>query len=180
MSRSLILAACASLALAGCAATDSEMAGGMAAPSGSMTPTTRDAFVRMAAASDLYEIRSGQLAQTRTQNAGIRDFAGMLIRDHTNTTSQVMAAAQASGMPPITPALMPMQQDMLNRLERASGAAFDREFLTQQVQAHQMALALHSNYASSGDTPALRQVAATAAPVVQQHLDHVRSMAGNM
>ena len=145
-----------------------------------MTPTARDAYVRMAAASDLYEIRSGQLAQTRTQNGALRDFAGMLIQDHTTTTSQLMAAAQASGMPPMTPALMPMQQDMLRRLEGASGAAFDREYLNQQVQAHQMALALHRNYASNGDTPALRQVASTAVPVIQMHYDRVRGMAGSM
>ena len=179
MSRLLMLAALASVALAGCAA-NSDMAADASAPAGAMTPTTRDAYVRMAAASDLYEIRSSQLAQTRTQNAAIRDFAGMLIRDHMTTTSQLMAAAQASGMPPMTPALMPMQQDMLNRLEAASGAAFDREFTTLQVQAHQMALALHSHYASSGDTPALRQVAATATPVIQGHLDHVRGMAGGL
>jgi putative membrane protein len=180
MSRTLFIAAFGSLALAACAA-NSDMAAGDAAPAaGEMTPTSRDAYVRMAAASDLYEIRSSQLAQTRTQNGALRDFAGMLIRDHTNTTTQLMAAAQAAGMPPMTPALMPMQRDMLSRLEAASGAAFDREFTAQQAQAHQMALALHSNYASSGDTPALRQVASTAVPVIQHHLDQVRGMAGGM
>jgi putative membrane protein len=179
MSRSIIFAALGALALGACA-TDSEMAAAPDAPAGAMTPTTRDAFVRMAAASDLYEIRSSQLAQTRTQNGGVREFAGMMIQDHTNTTTQLMAAAQAAGMPPITPELMPMQQDMLNRLEAASGSDFDRVYLRQQVQAHQMALALHRNYASNGDTPALRQVASTAAPIVQMHYDRVRSMAGGM
>jgi putative membrane protein len=154
------------------------MAGGGAAPSGAMTPTTRAAYVRMAAASDLYEIQSSQLAQSRTQNGGVRDFAAMMVQDHTTTTSQLMSAAQASGMSPMTPMLMPMQRDMMRRLQAAQGAAFDREYLNQQVTAHQMALALHQNYASSGDTPALRQVAATAVPIVQQHYDRVRSMAG--
>jgi putative membrane protein len=179
MSRSMILAALGAASLSACAA-GSDMAADASAPAGAMTPTTRDAYVRMAAASDLYEIRSSQLAQTRTQNAAIRGFAGMLIRDHMTTTSQLTAAAQAAGMPPMTPALMPMQQDMLRRLEAASGAAFDRAFANQQVQAHEMALRLHQNYASSGDTPALRQVAATAVPVIQHHLDRVRAVAGGI
>ena len=52
MSRLLMLAALASVALAGCAA-NSDMAADASAPAGAMTPTTRDAYVRMAAASDL-------------------------------------------------------------------------------------------------------------------------------
>jgi putative membrane protein len=48
--------------------------------------------------------------------------------------------------------------------------------LRQQVQAHQMALALHGNYARSGDTASLRAVAATATPIVQQHLQRAREL----
>jgi putative membrane protein len=43
-----------------------------------------------------------------------------------------------------------------------------------------MALALHSNYARAGDTPSLRATAATAVPLVQQHLDQARRMRGTM
>jgi putative membrane protein len=39
-----------------------------------------------------------------------------------------------------------------------------------------MALALHSTYARDGDTPALKQAAAAATPIVQQHLDQIRGM----
>jgi putative membrane protein len=65
---------------------------------------------------------------------------------------------------------------MMAELRAASGADFDRVFIRQQVQAHEMALALHSNYAANGDTPALRAVASAAVPVVRQHLDQARRM----
>jgi putative membrane protein len=42
--------------------------------------------------------------------------------------------------------------------------------IDQQVTAHEMALSLHQNYASSGDTPALRKTAQAAVPIIQQHL----------
>jgi putative membrane protein len=76
--------------------------------------------------------------------------------------------------------LMPMQQRMLDQLRNASGSNFDRLYMTQQVPAHEMALALHSNYSRSGDTPALRTTAAAAVPVVQQHLDEARRMRAAM
>lgn len=178
MPRDLMLAAAAaalSMSLAGCATNEAAMS---AAAAGDMTPTNRDAYVGMAAASDMYEIQSSQLARSRAASPAVRDFAQMMIADHTNTTQQLMAAARASGMPPMTPALLPMQAQMLSQLRSASGPGFDRLYLDQQVQAHQMALALHSNYAQNGDAPPLRQVAATATPIVQHHLDRVRQLAG--
>jgi putative membrane protein len=150
-----------------------------AAASRDTTPVARDAYVGMAAASDLFEIQSAQLAQQRAQSAAVRDFAQMMVADHTDTTRQLTAAAQSVGIGPLAPALLPMQARMMDQLRAAgSGAAFERIYLDQQVQAHQMALALHSNYAQNGDTPQLRTVASAAVPIVQAHLDRVRQLAG--
>lgn len=173
MTRSLLIASAASLALAACA-TGGDMADPVAA-AGDMTPNQRSAYVEMAAASDLYEIRSSQLAAARAQNPEVRAFAQMLIEHHTATTQQLTAAASAAGTPP-SPNLMPMQAEMIAQLQGANGAAFDRVFTRQQVQAHQMALALHSNYASNGDTASLRSTAAAAAPIVRQHLERARTL----
>ena len=173
MLRPLLIASAASLALAACA-TDGAMAPSASA-AGDMTPNQRSAYVEMAAASDLYEIQSSELATTKARNADVRAFAQMLIEHHTATTQQLTAAATAAGTPP-SPALMPMQAEMIAQLQAADGAAFDRLFVRQQVQAHQMALALHSNYASNGDTATLRTVAAAAVPIIRQHLERARAL----
>lgn len=140
------------------------------------TPTNAAAYVPTAAASDLFEIQSSQVALQRSQNADVRRFAQMMIDHHTRTTQQLTAAARAAGMTPPTPQLTPMQRDMIAQLQTQSGAAFDRTYLTQQVQAHEMALALHGTYAARGDRPALRTAAAAAAPIVRQHLEEARRM----
>lgn len=179
MSRYLLIAAAASLtALAGCAATDDGSMGATAAMAGDMTPSTRNAYVTMAAASDLYEIQSSQLAQSKAQRADVRQFAAMLIEHHTNTTAQLMAASQASGFNPPPPTLTPDKAAMIEQLRDASGADFDRAYLGQQVPAHEQALALHRNYASNGDTPALRTTATAAVPIIQGHLTQARQLAG--
>ena len=145
-------------------------------PRADMTPEQALPFVRMAAASDLYEIQSSRLALQRSRNPEIRRFAQMLITHHTQTTRSVTAAARRSRITPPPPRLMPMQQQMMNELRRARGNDFDRVFMMQQVPAHEMALALHRNYASRGDRPALRQAASAAVPIVEQHLAQARSM----
>lgn len=178
MSRSLILAAAGALALAACASTEADMAADNAAAAGDMTPTQRGAYVEMAAASDLFEIQSSQLALSRAQRPEVRQFAQMLIDHHRQTTAQLTAAATAAGTPP-TPDLMPMQQQMMDELRGASGAGFDAVYLRQQVPAHEMALALHENYARNGDTAALRGTAAAAVPIIRQHLDRARQLRGS-
>jgi putative membrane protein len=177
MKRPFILAALAAATALGACAMDDAAAPPPGAPM-DMAPTAAPAYVRMAAASDLFEIRSGTLARSRARSGDVRAFADMLVGDHTTTTQQLMLAARSAGLNPPPPMLMPMQRDMMARLNAASGADFDRIFLDEQVQAHQMALQLHQNYAQSGDVPALRTVAQTAVPVIQGHLERARALRG--
>ena len=180
MKATLLLAAGAAL-FATAACTNDGMgprsAGEMPAAANAPMPTDAAGYVANAGASDLYEMQSSQIALQKSQNASVRQFAQMMITDHTQTTQTVMAAAQAAGMTPPPPMLMPMQADMIAQLQSANGADFDRMYLSQQVQAHQMALALHSNYMKHGDTPQLRQAASSAVPIVRMHLDRVKSLA---
>ena len=178
MRKVMFAAAASAMLLAGCSTTmgaDASADGQASMSAGAdMTPSNRTAYVEMAASSDMYEIQSSQIAASRAQNPAMRSFAQMMISDHTNLSQQLMVAAQAAGLPPMTPRLLPMHADMLAGLQARSGADFDREYGRQQLLAHQQALALHSNYASRGDTPALRVVAGSAVPVVTRHLNMVR------
>ena len=183
----VILASAAALALAGCntmegAAADARSAGDAvaAAVSGPDTPTEAMPFVMKAGASDQFEIQSSQLALQKSQNADVRRYAQKLVDHHMMTTRDVTAAAQKAGITPPPPQLEPMQQQMIAELQPLSGAQFDAAYMRQQVPAHEMALALHTNYAKNGDTPSLKAAASKARPLVQQHLDEARSMSAKM
>jgi putative membrane protein len=171
---------CASLAAlaTGCAPMDAGTAGD--APAGDVaadaTPTAAPEYIAMAGSSDLYEIESSRLALERAQSPAVRRFAQMMIDHHTMTTQQVMQAAQAAGMSPPPPMLLPPQRAMLDELQPANGADFERIYVRQQRMAHRMALALHGNYAQNGDTAQLRQAASGAVPIIQRHIDELRSL----
>jgi putative membrane protein len=134
------------------------------------------AYVAKAGAGDLYEIQSSQIAARRARNPQVRSFARMLVTDHTRTTRQVLAAARASGLRPRPAVLEPAQRRMILELQRTPAGRFDQVYLSQQIPAHQEALALHQRYAGNGDAPALRRVAAGAVPVVEAHLGHARRL----
>lgn len=157
------------------------MAGGdMNMDMADMTPEMAMPYMMMAASSDMFEIESSRLALQRAQRPEVRQYAQMLIQHHTMTSQQLMAAARSAGMTPPPPRMMPKEQRMLAELREANGAAFDAMYIRQQVPAHEMALALHQNYATSGDTPALRTVAASAVPLVTQHLQQAQQMMSMM
>jgi putative membrane protein len=172
--RSLAAFAALSLTLGGCATHEPAVI----SASGDMTPTARDAYVGMAAAGDLFEIQSSRLALSRAQSPAVKDFAQMMIDHHGGTTAQLDAAARAARVSPPLPALLPTQARMIEALQAASATDFDRLYISQQVQAHEAALALHGGYARNGDTAALRTFANATTIIVQQHLDRARQLAG--
>ncbi len=140
-------------------------------------PLLAPGYVAQAASSDQFEIQSGQLALSASQNPSVRQFANMIIADHTRSSQMIMAAATAAHVPPPPPGMLPAQQAMLTQLQSAgTGYGFDQQFQQIQIQAHQSALSLHQNYANSGDLAPLRSVAAQIVPVVQRHLAMAQSL----
>ena len=63
---------------------------------------------------------------------------------------------------------------------RDAGPNFDRTYVTQQVQAHQMALSVHRGYADGGSDPTLRSAATKIVPVVEMHLRMLNDMQSHM
>jgi putative membrane protein len=167
-------------------ANDSLMANDLSVDEGDMNavadngaaalPTDAATFIATAAASDLFETQSSQLALGKSKNKDVRDFAQMMITDHARTTQSVKDAAAKAKLTVPPPVLSADQQQMMAALQPLTGDDFDRTYLQQQVPAHQQALALMQNYAESGDTPALQDAARTAIPIVQKHLARLREL----
>ena len=177
----LLLVLAASTALAACNTTTADnMASPMGAAAAAVDPNSplfHPTYMAMSASSDQFEIQSSQLALQASQSQAVRSFANLMIAHHQATTQNLVAAAQSAGLAPPPPALLPMHQQMLDQLSAAgTGANFDAAYKQSQVMSHQSALELQTNYASGGDVPALRQVAAATAPVVQQHLGAAQNL----
>jgi putative membrane protein len=192
-----LLAASAALVLVGChksadttAQSDATAASSVAsdavgAPASSAAAAATPAapeFVAMAAASDMYEIQAAKIAEKRSKTADIKAFAKMMVTDHTKSTAMVKKAVADSGRTDIMPptALPADKQALIDALNQASDADFDKTYVDQQVTAHKDALALMTGYAMSGDTPALKDAAGKIVPVVRMHLDKITSLQAAM
>jgi putative membrane protein len=154
------------------ASNDMNMANGMA-----VAPMMASDFVSTVAGSDMYEIASGKLAQTMASNAELKSFGGMLVKDHTKSSTDLKAAASGASPPVTPPAALPAElQAKVDELKAAKGAEFDKLFVQQQKDGHQKTLAALQSYAQGGDQPSLKAFASKAMPIVQGHLDQLDKM----
>ena len=166
----LLMSVAAAAMVAGCASNPP------APPVDTTSPMYAPNYLSTAGSSDQFEIQSGQLAQQMSQNPGVRQIGQMLVTDHTNSTQQLMAAAQSAGITAPPPAMLPEHSALLQQIQSAPQGQFDTVFRDVQIQAHQQALALHQAYANGGDTPSLRTAATGIVPVVQNHLNMLQSL----
>ena len=140
-------------------------------------PMTAQAFADTASASDAYEIAASKLAETKAASADVKSFAADMVKDHTKSTADLKAAAaKADGKPKPSGTMTAEQQANLTKLQGLSGDAFDKEYATQQVDAHQKALAALQGYAAGGDSAPLKEFASKTATVVEHHLDMAKKL----
>ena len=154
---------------------DANVADNVAAADALASPGQK--FANDVGASDWFEIEAGKLAQEKAHDQKFKDFGKLMVEHHTASTDKLKAAG-AKASPAITPspALNTEQEANLEALRQADDAAFDALYKTQQVAAHEKALAAVKDYAASGDVPELKKFAGEAEKVVQAHLTKIKGL----
>lgn len=137
------------------------------------------AFVSNASQSDMYEIQAGQMAANKATSKDVKAFGKMMVTEHTAMSNEMKPLITAAGQTPAT-ALDQRRQGLLDNLKAASGAAFDKEYVNQQVAAHEEALTLMKGYADNGSDAGLKGGAAKAVPKIQMHLDKAKALQAGM
>ena len=162
--------------LGGCASRAEEEPPMAASTMDPMSPLAAPGFMMMAASSDQFEIQSSRMALQMSRNAQVRSFAQMMIDHHSRTTAELMSLAQANGLNPPPPTLMPQHQAMLDRIRAAAPGDFDAAYKREQIASHEEALSLMRNYSTSGDLPPFRDFAARTSPIIEQHLSQAQAL----
>lgn len=136
------------------------------------------AFIEKAAVSNQFEIESSRLALEKSQNPEVKKFAQMMVDDHTKAGAQMKAAVAESGLtaPEIPVSLDKEHNETVAELRGKSGKDFDEEYLDEQKDAHDDAVALFRDYAKDGDNTTLQQFAAETLPTLEAHLEHVKKL----
>lgn len=147
--------------------------GALALAATSITPQT---FVEQAATAGMAEVELGRIAKERATNPQVKQFAEMMIKDHSAADSALTAIAQKHGVT-VPKGMTVEQQAAATALRDKSGAAFDAAYAAQMVQDHQKAVDLFQQ--ASGDQSLdaeLRTFAEKTLPTLQHHLQEAQKL----
>lgn len=133
------------------------------------------AFLRSADIINSAEVQIGQLALERGQHPDIKRFAEMLVNDHQDNRQEVQQLAGSQDVE-LPSGLDQKHQQMLDRLSRLEGAAFDRAFIGDMVKGHQEAVNKFEEEVRTGQDPQVKSYAANTLPVLRHHLQFAKDI----
>ena len=175
----ILLVACA--AMAGCGQLGLNSGEERSAAGGATgAPASQDqALMRQIAEGNMAEIATGKLATEKAASPRVREFAQLMIEDHSAMLTEGSNLAREKGIA-VPTAPDPKHQAAMKQLETLSGQSFDRTYMQQMVKDHEQTVDLLKKTASIASDPRLRAHAQKALPRVQQHLDLAQRMTGDL
>jgi predicted outer membrane protein len=105
-----------------------------------VTAVSREQFLMDAYQDGLLEIQLSQQALQKGANDRVKTFAQRMIDDHTRLNNQIQQLAQSNNIT-LPNDLSASQKSQLDQLATLSGAAFDRAYMSRNVEVHQKDLA---------------------------------------
>jgi putative membrane protein len=134
-------------------------------------------FALTAGSANKFVVIEAELALAQASDPRLKEFARMIVKDHTVALQELQAAEKAANIVlPADIALAAMHQAKINAIKNRKSADFDQAYRMDQVQAHQQAMAILDTYATAGSNAALKAWAAKSLPMVRQHFQHLQGM----
>jgi putative membrane protein len=133
-------------------------------------------FVDFAAQTDMVEANLGQLAESAASAQPVKDYAQMLVTDHTTDYNQLYKIAQQANLTVPNAIDAEHNKTMIAPFQKLKGAAFDHRYIQEMIIGHTKAIAVYKNEAADAQNPALKSYAEQTLPALQKHLDAAKAL----
>jgi putative membrane protein len=122
----------------------------------------------------MLEVALGKVALKNASSPKVKEFAQMMIDDHTKANAELMDAAKKKNI--TLPAVMSdKHQQKYNDLAAKKGKDFDKDYMAAMVDGHQDVLDEMKKEADKGNDADLKMWAAGKIATIQHHLDVAKS-----
>lgn len=126
-------------------------------------------FYKSAAEGGMAEVEMGRMAEQKSSNPKVKDFAAMMVKDHSAANEELKSLAASKNVTlPSGPGAHADASKV--KLEALSGVSFDKSYIAAQVQAHKSTVALLNKEISSGQDDDAKAFARKILPTVESHL----------
>lgn len=140
------------------------------------TPMTDQQFVDFAGQTDMAEINLGKLAQTSASSQAVKDYAQMLVNDHSKDFDQLYDLAHQANLTRPDAIDAEHNKMLIDPFQKLNGAAFDHHYIQEMVAGHTKAIAVYKKEAADAQNPAVKTYAENTLPVLEKHLDGAKGL----
>ena len=131
------------------------------------------------------DIKAAEIALTHAKSAAVKSFAEDMVRDHKAVNDKALALVKKLNVTPednaTSKGLAEGAETKRAELEKLSGAAFDRAYVTNEVAFHKTVDdALETTLIPSAQNPELKSLLETGLKIFQGHQQHAEQVAGSL
>ena len=127
-------------------------------------------FIEEAAQGGMAEVELGKLAEQKAASDQVKQFGKKMADDHQKANEQLKKIAANKGVN-LPADLSSSDRREYDKLQKKSGADFDREYMKEMVSDHKKDVKDFESAAKSANDPDVKNFASTTLPTLHQHLD---------
>ncbi len=132
-------------------------------------PATEE-FLKKAADGGMAEVDAGKMAQEKATNVSVKEFASMMVNDHSGANSEVKSlAASKSVALPSAPSDGKKQE--CSKVGEKKGKDFDKAYMDMMVKDHKSTIALFESAQKDSKDDEVRAFIVNTLPKLKTHLD---------
>ena len=131
-------------------------------------------FVEKAAIGGMAEVQLGQLAQQKGSSDQVKQFGSRMVDDHSKANDELKQLASSKGVTLPTD-LDAKHKNVMAKMEKLSGAEFDRAYMDDMVKDHKDDVSLFRKESTSGKDADLKAFAGKTLPTLEDHLKMAQS-----
>lgn len=136
-------------------------------------------FVAASAAGGMMEIELAKVAKDKAKSQRVKDFAAMLLSDHTAAANELKSTAAGNNI--AVPASMGEEhQKHVDMMSKKSGAQFDKDYMNMMVIDHKKDIDAFKKASANLSNDAIKSYATRTLPVLQKHLDSALAITKKM
>ncbi|HYZ83627.1 MAG TPA: DUF4142 domain-containing protein [Bryobacteraceae bacterium] len=140
-----------------------------------LTPADRK-FMTQAAEGGLAEVALARMAQQKAESEAVKELARQIEQDHTKANAELKRIADMRNVQiPTEPPSTGNHKQVMDRLEKLSGAAFDKAYVRDMVKEHEKDIKMFEREANSGMDTELKTFASNTLPDLRKHLQMAQS-----
>lgn len=132
-------------------------------------------FLEDAAYSGLMEVELGRYAQQNAQNTRVKNFAAMMVKDHSKVNDELKALAAQKNIT-VPTALDDKHMEKMNDMKEKRGAEFDKAYIDEMADDHEKDVDKFKRHAENGNDPDIKAFAAKALPTLLMHQDSAKNI----